>query len=347
MTRIANSPFTPASVAARKDPLLDLNRLLGRLEQNILRASAEQERRLRRDEFQRTRARYDIETARAVLTRLEQDALATKIHSRRQELQADLTHKRELIDDLLERIQDLEDMGGAEDDGGSSSEGEEDVLAEIIQTPSESMDSRSTGVTAADEHAEEGEAAVAGATTEVPRPIEDEAPPPDAPRPEDASAATPEPPQTMLSQTMRARGPRPSQPGTAGGEKDGTAQTTLASLFESRSTAGTATEEAILDDHRKEQEALSEDILRLARALKDKSLSTSRLLDEDKDVLGRVGEGLDATDRNMESAGKGMGALTRLTEGKGWWGRMILFGMVYGMMLLLAVLFLTLPKLRF
>ncbi len=171
----------------------------------------------------------------------------------------------------------------------------------------------------------------------------------DEPPPPLGSSASPEEPGTTTSQTMRSRGKQPREPGPVA---EDTAQTTSASarLFGDRTPASpsaTATEEAILDSHRKEQEALSEDILRLAKALKDKSLTTSRLLEEDKDVLGRVGEGLDTTDRNMESASRSMSTLTRLTEGKGWWGRMLLFAMVYGMMLALVLLFLLLPKLRF
>ena len=57
--------------------------------------------------------------------------------------------------------------------------------------------------------------------------------------------------------------------------------------------------------------------------------------------------GLDATDRGMEAAGRRMGALARMAEGKGWWGRMMLFAVVYGMMAGLVLMFLFLPKLRF
>ena len=122
-------------------------------------------------------------------------------------------------------------------------------------------------------------------------------------------------------------------------------------LFGDRSltdpSSAAAGEEAILDRHHAEQEALTEDMLRLARALKERTVETGQQLEEDSKVLGRVGQGLDTTDAGMESAGKRMSTLTRMTEGKGWWGRMMLFAMVWGMMVLLVVVFLLLPKLRF
>lgn len=109
---------------------------------------------------------------------------------------------------------------------------------------------------------------------------------------------------------------------------------------------GVAAEEVLLDHHRREQEVLSEDILRLAQALKERSLTTSRLLEDDKDVVDRVGEGLHTTNEHLSAASRSMAVLSRMTEGKGWWGRMLLFAMVYGLMLVLVLLFLFLPKLR-
>ena len=45
-----------------------------------------------------------------MLTRLEQDAVGIKIHARRQEVQADLNRKRETLDDVAERLRDLEEV---------------------------------------------------------------------------------------------------------------------------------------------------------------------------------------------------------------------------------------------
>lgn len=354
MARSPNSPVAAAGTAAKQNLLLELDRFLGRLDQSILKATAEQERRLRRDEFERTKVRFDIETARTLLTGSEKDSLAIKVVSRRQELQAELVRKRELIEQLLERVQDLEDIGLEDDDSGSEGE---DILADIILTPSESMDSRSAGGPgeSASDGAADGEAETENSSSSEPPPPAGEEPAAsfaDGQRRRPFGSPVSEVPGTATSQTMRSRASRYHDERERDMDND-TAQTTSAStrLFESSKAASslsaTATEEAILDLHRKEQEALSDDILRMATELKTKSLSTSRLLEQDKDVLSRVGESLDTTDRNMESAGRRMSTLSKLTEGRGWWGRMLLFAMVYGMMALLVLMFLLLPKLRF
>ena len=50
----------------------------------------------------------NLEYARALLTKLEHEALAVKVHTRRQEMQADLNRKRDLFDRLAERLRELE-----------------------------------------------------------------------------------------------------------------------------------------------------------------------------------------------------------------------------------------------
>lgn len=49
----------------------------------------------------------------------------------------------------------------------------------------------------------------------------------------------------------------------------------------------------------------------------------------------------------MEGVTARMGTLTRMTEGEGWWGRVRLYGMVYGLMVVLVLVVGVLPKLRF
>jgi len=85
----------------------------------------------------------------------------------------------------------------------------------------------------------------------------------------------------------------------------------------------------------------------MAGALKASSQRFSTTLEADKEALGRAGEGMDRTERGMDATRGGMGALRRMTEGKGWWGRMILYAWVYGLMLSLVLLVFVMPKLRF
>lgn len=146
---------------------------------------------------------------------------------------------------------------------------------------------------------------------------------------------------------MRNRNEKKSAPA------DGASYTTArAALFAGRSKpsepqTSTATAEAILDHQRQEQDALSESILKMAGALKESSKKFAVTLDEDKEIMTKAGESVEKTERSMESARGRMGTLRKMTEGKGWWGRLILYAWVYGLMLGLVLLVFVFPKLRF
>lgn len=53
----------------------------------------------------------NLEYARSSLTKLEHDALAIKAPGRRAEVQGDLNGKRELLEALLDRLEDLRQVG--------------------------------------------------------------------------------------------------------------------------------------------------------------------------------------------------------------------------------------------
>ena len=57
MARLTQGPLVSGrSVSSAADSLVDLNRLLARLQQTILQADAERERRLRTSEYERNKA---------------------------------------------------------------------------------------------------------------------------------------------------------------------------------------------------------------------------------------------------------------------------------------------------
>lgn len=85
----------------------------------------------------------------------------------------------------------------------------------------------------------------------------------------------------------------------------------------------------------------------MAGALKASSQSFSSSLEADKNVLDATGSKMEKSERGMESAQGRMGALKRMTEGQGWWGRMILYAWVYGLMITLVLFVFVFPKLRF
>lgn len=53
MAQLAYDPLAPPQTSKPTDPLIDLDRLLSRLRQTILRADSDRERRLRASEFER------------------------------------------------------------------------------------------------------------------------------------------------------------------------------------------------------------------------------------------------------------------------------------------------------
>lgn len=349
MARLSISSARLAPSSPQTDAFTDLTRLLSRLQQTVLRADAERERRLRTSEYERKKVGTNIDHARTLLTKLEQEALATKVHTRKQDLVTDLNRKRELLEQITERLHDLEEIASQapEDDDDNSSDGE-DILAEIIATPSESMDSRSTDI--AQETPDQDEDEVKPEEEPEPEPEPETEPMPDAgptprsrPEPEDFNEKQDQP-DTTASSTLRSRTaqPIPSAPTDS-------ATTTSALLFGGRADTGPAlsTTEAILDHQRREQDLLSESILKIASDLKASSVSFSETLEQDRDVVSRAGAGLDRSERGLEAAARRMGMLRRVTEGKGWWGRIMLYAWIYGLMLVLVVVVFGLPKLRF
>ncbi|KAK1247965.1 hypothetical protein MKX07_000853 [Trichoderma sp. CBMAI-0711] len=318
---------------------VELAQLLTRLKQSVLHPSPDRERRLRNSEFERTRVEANLQYARAALTKLEQTPLA-----RRAELQSDLTTHRETLDLLFDRLDDLRKVAVDEED---SSEGE-DLLGDIIHTPSESQDSRRSS----NAPRIEGDSDDAINNPEAPEsPSQAEPTPPEPPTTTPttgtaaAEAITSEQPSTQTTQTLRARAsassPTPSAHSTA-----------RSALFANRRKpaspeTSTATAEAILDQQRAEQDAISSSILQMASALKESSKSFSATLEEDRTVLGAAGASMEKSELSMEAAQGRMGSLRRMTEGKGWWGRMILYAWVYGLMVLLVLLVFVFPKLRF
>ncbi|KAK4456023.1 synaptobrevin [Podospora aff. communis PSN243] len=346
MARLSQDLGMSASSSRHADTFTDLNRLLSRLQQTILRADAEREARLRASEYERERVQQNIRHAQSLLTQLEQEALSIKIHARRQELQSDLVRKRETLEQISDRIADLAEIAAADadQDEADTSEGE-DILAEIIATPSESLDSsRSPEVSPKQLEEEEDEPPSVDPIPDL-EPVSTAQQLPPSP-PSFSEKENPEvtPDATATSQTLRPRRQDPSS------EKQ--APTTSSSaLFGDR--AGTtalspsATTEAILAHQRAEQDALSESILKLASDLKASSHAFTATLEEDKEVVERAGQGMNKTGERMDAVTQRMGLLTRMTEGEGWWGRMRLYAQVYGLMVVLVLLVFVLPKLRF
>lgn len=292
----------------------------------------------------------NIDYARTLLTRMEQDAFGIKVLARKQETQADLNRKRDLLDNLTYRLEEVEEFSAhTADDEDTSSEGD-DYLNEIIMIPRASIDSRSTDIptqgTGDDDEIRDEQM---GSAQQTRSPGQGGRGQPVKTLDEFLS----EKPDVFTSQNLRPRG---KQPASSDPEKQAphmdTAQTSGATrslLFgdHTKGVSEVATSEAILDHQRKEQEIVTEDLLRMASQLKLSSQKFGEALQEDTEILSRAGEGLSKNELSLEAAARRMGAITKMTEGKGWYGRIMLYAWIYGLMVGLVLLVFVLPKLRF
>jgi hypothetical protein len=120
------------------------------------------------------------------------------------------------------------------------------------------------------------------------------------------------------------------------------------SLFPSKSTTTTAeATDAALSHDRSEQEGLTNSLLEMAKQLKQQSINFGQTLEGDKSVLDRTVSGLDRSSQGMDAAGQRIGTLRRMTEGKGWWDRMKLYAMIFGLWVAAFLLVFAGPKIRF
>jgi hypothetical protein len=96
-----------------------------------------------------------------------------------------------------------------------------------------------------------------------------------------------------------------------------------------------------------EQEDLTSSLLTLASQLKSSSKTFQSTLEGEKSALDRAVSGIDRTSTTMGAAGKRMGLLRKMTEGKGWWGRMMLYAWIFGLWVVAILIVFVGPKLRF
>ena len=95
------------------------------------------------------------------------------------------------------------------------------------------------------------------------------------------------------------------------------------------------------------QEQLSTSMADLATQLKHRQLALQQGIEADKSLLSRAAEGLDRNLGGMDAAGRRMGVLRKMSEGKGWLGRMMLYAWIVGLWVVAVLLVFIGPKLRF
>lgn len=278
--------------------VVPLNRLLQRLDATL--NPSEGLSSLQQSPYERTKFVNNLQHARTLLLTAEKQSSTIRVQSQRQQVQADLQRKREVIKRLNVRLQELEEL---QEDSSSDDDAENDDS----NVPMEFRPAR--------KDIEEGL---------------------DTGEPQDSRVSE--------QQVNELRSRRPLQ---ASDNLTAASTTARESLFAgAKQHPDIETHEALMSHNRTEQEALTNGLLSLATALKQSSLQFSSSLSAEKDVLKRAEGSMEQSEQGMDKATRGMGTLRRMTEGKGWFARLKLWGFVAALWVACFCMVFVMPKLR-
>ena len=296
---------------------ITLNRLLTRLEHTLL--SADADPKLRYSQYERNRVGVNVENARSLLLSLEKQSASVRSQlSQKQSIQADLQQKRELVKQLNAKLEELNRLGEEEED--DDSESDEDDEAEESNASNTQQPSYAPARMDADNGLE---------ANVDPR--------------ETLRTAVSDAQQQANQQEMRSR-----KPLSAADNRSAASTTAREELFAGRKQhPDLETTEALMSHNRSEQDALTNGLLGLARALKESTMNFGASLEAEKDVMKRAESSLEKSSLGMEAAGAKMGTLRRMSEGQGWWGRIKLYGCIFALWVFLFLVVFLGPKLRF
>lgn len=296
-----------------------LNRLLSRLDQTLLEPQSN-DTALHKSQYERNRVGALIEHARSLHLTLEREAATIRVQSQRQQQQADLQRQREHIKTLASRLREI--SHAADDDDSDDESAEDDEDEEGGQRQREDILANYAPARAAQ----------ANSGLDVQSSLKSSQPPP-------------QPPSELRSRRGESQQSSSTTAQTSARDQLFAARSQTTS--EGLSTSDIQRTETMLSHNRTEQEALTDGLLGLARALKQSSQAFGASLETEKEVLARAEKGLDKNARDMEGAQSRMSTLRRMTEGKGWWGRIKLYGFIAGLWLACFLLVFLAPKLRF
>ncbi|CAP92294.1 hypothetical protein E8E15_003112 [Penicillium rubens] len=311
--------------------LLNVARLFTRLEHNLLSPGTDR-RSFQQSEYQRMRVNKNVEYARSLLTQLERSLPQIKALNRKHEAQAEIARDRQLLKRIQTILEEEDAKAAAKQDEEVETEDVDDEWKELFSNPvvekatptSEPKDQQARTQKSdlqrdvkGTSEAQQTTTSSTTTTTTTPSPTPSSTNPPTPPTLRNRHTAHPPPPSTEKA--------------AATGSK-------------TNKLVGTETE---LSTHRMEQEDLTSSLLTLASQLKSSSQSFQSTLEGEKSALDRAVSGIDRTSSTMEAAGKRMGMLRKMTEGKGLWGRMMLYAWIFGLWVVAILIVYVGPKLRF
>lgn len=269
--------------------------------------SPEADPKLRYSQYERNRVGVNIEHARNLLLTLEKQSATVRTQ---------IAHRQQIQSDLQRKRELVKKLNARlqelneldEAEDSESDEGEED---EDLRTTSyvPARNDADGGIDAASE------------------------PPP-------GKQTVPEP---QSQAEMRSR-----KPLSAADNRNAASTTAREDLFAGRKQhPDLETSEALMSHNRSEQDALTNGLLGLARALKESTVNFGTSLEQEKEIMKRAEGSLEKSSVGMEAAGKRMGTLRRMSEGQGWWGRVKLYGCIFALWVFLFLVVFVGPKLRF
>jgi hypothetical protein len=249
----------------------------------------------------------NIEHARTLLLSLEHSASTIPSKSKKTALQADLQQKRDLIKQLNQRIYELNQLDDTESDASMDSD-EEDEDQFPSYAPRVQADAGRDVTTSS-----EGNEALLNAAEN-------------------------------FTSSIRRRGKAEEAQGAQAASGN--------SLFPSKGSTTTGDPnlpqtEALMSHNRNEQETLTSSLLEMAKQLKQQSVHFGQTLEGDKGILDRAVSGLGGNQLGMDAASRRMGTLRKMTEGRGWFARMKLYGLIFGLWLVAFLIVFVGPKIRF
>ncbi|WEW55911.1 hypothetical protein PRK78_001346 [Emydomyces testavorans] len=330
---------------------INLAHILSRLQGHLLSPSADLKL-LRRSKYHRARVAANVEYGRSLLLQLERSLPNIKSPTRKHALQTELSQQRQLLKTLRQRIDELaiEAETLVEEDGFSSED------EDILPTPAESTPERTPSRRGAaveelpatkDEKRIKQEQNTHETLSQTPEETISKQP--------NKVPSTPDELQTTSILRSRHHPTRSLQDSHATAIPSRFTSATKPSITPFPSTSPptepsatkTHTTETALTNSRLEQDSLTESLLSLATQLKASSQSFHTHLESEKSILSRATEGLDRNTTGLEAAGKRMGMLRRMTEGRGWWGRILMYLWIFGLWIVAVLIVFVGPKLRF
>ena len=308
------------TAAVESSSLQTLTRLLTHLDRSL---SPSAPSNAKPTHYELNKTRSNIQYARTLLLTLEKQASTIRVQSQRQNVQADLAGKREVIKRLNSRVAELEGEVDESDEDDDDEDSDEDADVDEEQPVSYAPARHDT-----QNSLDTGGSPDGGGT--------------EHPGAQIASALHSSIPQLRQRQT----------PLNAADNRSAASTTAREQLFTNRSqqpqaTSGLSQSETLLSHNRTEQENLTTGLLSLAKALKESSVNFGASLETEKEVLKRAEGGLDKNAQGMEAAEKKMGTLRKMSEGQGLWGRIKLYGMIAALWVVCFLVVFVGPKLRF